>query len=168
MGGHHHPNEGATNVWLTPKWVIDAVGPFDLDPCAATDRPFSCARVNYTVEDDGLTKPWGGTVWLNPPYGPHVAKWMRRLIDHGNGIALIFARTETRYNQPALAAADGVLFIEGRLFFLYPDGTAAKANAGAPSMLLAYGAKCARRLREANQRGKIPGVFFGPPLQRAS
>lgn len=158
MSSHERPNEGATNVWLTPRWVIDALGPFDLDPCAATVRPFDCARENYTVEQDGFSLPWHGTVWMNPPYGPHVGRWLGRLTDHGDGIALVFARTETKAMQPALAVADAILFIEGRLVFLYPTGEAASMNAGAPSMLLAFGDKCAERLRNCD----IPGVLVTP------
>ncbi len=37
----------ATDTWLTPKFIIDALGPFDLDPCACPNpRPFDCALVN--------------------------------------------------------------------------------------------------------------------------
>ena len=61
--------ESSTNVWLTPRNVLDLLGDFDTDPCAATIRPWDCARVNYTVEDNGLILPWKGRVWLNPPYG---------------------------------------------------------------------------------------------------
>ena len=65
--------EGATNVWLTPKWVIDKLGPFDLDPCAADPRPFDIGqRVNLVERDNGLRQHWPPEmfVWMNPPYGP--------------------------------------------------------------------------------------------------
>lgn len=64
--------ETTTNVWLTPRYVLDLLGQFDTDPCAATVRPWDCARVNYTVEHNGLLLPWEGRVWLNPPYGNEV------------------------------------------------------------------------------------------------
>ena len=37
MGSHHSAAAG-THVWLTPPHVVDALGPFDLDPCASTEE----------------------------------------------------------------------------------------------------------------------------------
>lgn len=45
-----------TNVWLTPRYVLDLLGQFDVDPCAATVRPWDCARINYTEADNGLSQ----------------------------------------------------------------------------------------------------------------
>jgi len=28
-----------TEVWLTPPYILEALGAFDLDPCASLDRP---------------------------------------------------------------------------------------------------------------------------------
>lgn len=115
ISGHEKPYEGSTNVWLTPKGLIDALGPFDCDPCAAEPRPFDIATVNYTEADNGLSKQWNGFVWCNPPYGPWVGAWLERMREHGNGIALVFARTDTKAMQTALHAADAVFFLAGRL-----------------------------------------------------
>ncbi len=81
--------------WLTPPEIIEALGPFDLDPCAPIVRPRDTAARHFTLEDDGLMQPWEGRVWLNPPYGKHTWKWLNRLALHGQGITIIFARTET-------------------------------------------------------------------------
>jgi hypothetical protein len=126
--------------WLTPPQVIHALGEFDLDPCAPIKRPWDMAREHYTIMDNGLAKPWNGRVWLNPPYGQETGKWLARLADHGNGIALVFARTETRmFFEHVWPKADAVLFIDGRLHFHHADGTRAAANSGGPSVLIAYG-----------------------------
>lgn len=77
--------EKTTNVWLTPRYVLDLLGHFDVDPCAATVRPWDCARVNYTVEDNGLLMPWEGRVWLNPPYGNEAEAFMERMSMHQGG-----------------------------------------------------------------------------------
>lgn len=62
------------------------------------------------------------------------------MVEHGVGTALIFARTETEiFFETVWRAATAVLFLEGRLYFHHVDGTRAKANAGAPSVLVAYG-----------------------------
>ena len=120
--------------WLTPPYIIDDLGPFDLDPCAPIGRPWATAAVHYTVEDNGLWKPWAGRVWLNPPYGNRTGEWLGRLAQHRNGIALIFARTETEmFFRYVWDRASSVLFIRGRLRFYHADGRVAKANAGALS-----------------------------------
>jgi hypothetical protein len=49
-----------TDVWLTPPHIIQALGSFDLDPCSPLNRPWDTAQKHYTIEDDGLTSPWGG------------------------------------------------------------------------------------------------------------
>ena len=95
IGGHTQPNGGRTNEWLTPPEWIHALGPFDLDPCAPIECPWPTAARHYTMLDNGLMQPWEGFVWCNPPYGRSTAKWLQRMADHGNGIALTFARTET-------------------------------------------------------------------------
>lgn len=151
MGGHHAPNRGAKDEWLTPPDVIEALGRFDLDPCAPVDRPWPTAGRHLTVEDDGLAATWGADefVWLNPPYSANDQwRWLRKLADHpAGGIALIFARTETAgFFDHVWRRASSLLFIEGRLFFHHVDGTRSAHNSGAPSVLVGYGAEADRRL----------------------
>src|SRR4051812_36875613 len=96
--GAHQSSDAETHTWLTPPHIIEALGPFDLDPCAAPDpRPWPTAKTHWGRHDNSLNRPWFGRVWMNPPYGPktQIGSWMRRLADHGHGTALIFARTET-------------------------------------------------------------------------
>jgi hypothetical protein len=126
--------------WLTPPEIVRACGEFDLDPCAPVVRPWDTAAHHFTVEDDGLEQPWTGRVWCNPPFGREAIKWLRRMVEHGNGIALIPARTETvMFYECVWGAADAVLFIQGRPHFHYVDGRRAAANSGAPICLVAYG-----------------------------
>lgn len=157
MGGHHGPAM-ESDEWLTPPEILKALGPFDLDPCAPVIRPWAMARDHYTVQDNGLMKPWYGRVWCNPPYGgPEIiGPWMRRMAVHGLGTALIFARTETEvFFDTVFRKATGVLFLRGRLHFHYVDGRRAGANAGAPSALVAYGEDDAALLRQSG----LPGVY---------
>lgn len=130
-----------THTWLTPKPIIDALGPFDLDPCAAPEpRPFATAKTMNSIHDggvDGLSLEWFGRVWLNPPYSDKPVQWLHKLKLHGNGIALVFARTDTAWLQGVIADS-GVFFIRGRISFMRPDGSFGN-NAGAPSVLLPFG-----------------------------
>jgi hypothetical protein len=115
--------------------------------------------------------PWGeGRVWLNPPYNA-VSTWLGRLVEHGVGTALLFARTETEvFWRLIWQEATALVFLRGRLTFHRPDGTLPRANAGAPSVLVAYGHADADRLftyaHEAEAGAFVPltaaghGVLF--------
>jgi hypothetical protein len=97
-GIHSKPNEGATVDWLTSPEIIEALGPFDLDPCASANQFYSTAETMIALPDDGLLHTWHdyGSVWLNPPYGTKNSEmWMGRMAEHGTGVALIATRTET-------------------------------------------------------------------------
>lgn len=157
--GGHQSAASKTNTWLTPKFIIDELGPFDLDPCAAPDpKPWATAKVHYTWPDqDGLALPWENRVWCNPPYSSdQIGKWLHRLAEHGTGTALIFARTETEaFHRHVWDRADACLFLEGRLYFHHPDGTRAAANGGAPSVLIAYGEEDVERLMRSRIEGKF-------------
>lgn len=150
-------------MWLTPPEIIDALGPFDLDPCAAVGQPWDTAAKHYTVEDDGLAQEWHGFVWCNPPFGPEAQKWLRRMAEHGNGIALVPARTETRwFVSEVWNAAEAVLFLHGRPHFHHGDGTRGKANSGAPICLIAYGDAAANRLDTCTLLGSFVPCWFTP------
>lgn len=147
IGGHHRAYEGRTECWITPPSIIEAVGLFDLDPCAHPEQPFATARTMIRPPADGLTRQWEGLVWLNPPYGPETARWMAKMARHGDGIALVFARTDTAWWHDWVAPHAAVLlFLRGRLNFYRPNGERSAYNAGGPSVLIAYGAAAATRL----------------------
>lgn len=138
MGGHQSASMGK-DEWITPPEILEALGEFDLDPCSPVVRPWSTAKVHHTIHDDGLSLPWSGRVWCNPPYGRETGRWLARCAEHGNATALIFARTETRdWVEHVWKKAHSVLFLWGRLYFYHVDGTRAAENCGAPSALVAY------------------------------
>jgi DNA N-6-adenine-methyltransferase Dam len=150
-------------VHITPYSIIDATGPYGLDPCAANPRPWDCAKVNWTVR--GLDREWPRDlfVYLNPPYDDP-EPWIARLARHGHGIALLHARTETGWFEPIWQHASGILFLADRLKFYLPDGTEHRANSGAPPVLTAFGDEALARL----QRCGIPGALVTGWNWRAS
>ena len=156
MGGHHSARM-IKDEWLTPPDLVKRLGPFDLDPCSpGARRPWDTAKEHYSLPDDGLSLPWWGRIWLNPPYGKFTGRWLERLAVHGNGVALIFARTETdMFFRQVWGKASSVLFLRGRLHFHHVDGNRAVANAGAPSVLVAYGDNNTDVLRECCDLGQF-------------
>jgi hypothetical protein len=155
MSGIHTPKMGK-DEWLTPPEIIHSLGEFDLDPCSPIRRPWRTADVHMTIDDNGLAYNWYGRVWLNPPYGKEAGKWLAKLAEHGNGIALIFARTETEmFFDHVWNKAHSLLFIKGRLHFHHVDGSRAKCNSGAPSVLIAYGQNNSTTLENCKIEGKF-------------
>jgi hypothetical protein len=147
--------------WLTPPDILQALGHFDLDPCAPISSPWKIADKHFTVADNGFIKPCTGRVFLNPPYTKDVWRWIKRLSEHGNGIALIFARTETKAFFPYVwFQADGIFFFSKRLDFYHVTGEKGKSNSGAPSVLIAYGKENAQILESLEETGKLNGKFI--------
>lgn len=64
IGNHHCGFKGRTDEWLTPPSILKALGTFDLDPCAPVDRPWDTAARHFTIEYDGLARPWE-EFWCN-------------------------------------------------------------------------------------------------------
>jgi phage N-6-adenine-methyltransferase len=125
----HEFHEDSSDEFGTPgefhRPIADAVGGFDLDPAAgAEDSPLASTR--YTKEDDGLSKEWFGTVWLNPPFSEKET-WLRRAVAEVNagrvGLAVVLlpVDTSTQWFHEYAATADALCFIEGRLSFVGGD-----------------------------------------------
>jgi hypothetical protein len=113
--------EGNDSVATHPDlWrpLEHAMNGFDLDPAAGAE-PEAIADERYTPEDNGLTSPWFGTVWLNPPFSEK-GQWYRRLVDHINrgevdrAVAIAPVDTSTDWFQDWFSTADNVAFLAGR------------------------------------------------------
>lgn len=147
----------STDEWWTPREILAPLGAFDLDPCApAADPGRTGCRSQFTKLDDGLSKQWSGRVWMNPPYST-AGKWVEKLADHGDGIALVFARTETGWwHEHVWPEASALLFLRGRLSFIRGDEAGQVGhNAAAPSVLIAYGEDNALALSRCGLDGAL-------------
>jgi len=105
----------------TPRWVFDAIGlRFDLDVAAPVGGPWHvpCDRY-FTPEDDGLSQPWDGLVWCNPPYSNYAAWGARWVVSKGAIMGIVLP--ETLWLPPIFAAADAVAFCAPE--FSRPDGS---------------------------------------------
>lgn len=144
----------ATDEWYTPKELIDSLGEFDLDPCAPMSPLWPTAKVMYNKQDDGLKKNWGGRVWLNPPYSrPLIELFLKKMAEHGNGIALLFNRLDSvMMQETVLKNAHAMKFLRKRVRFYRPDGTQG-GSPGCGSVLFAFGKDNADILRNHAAEG---------------
>jgi len=141
--GGHQSHIRFSDDWITPPSVIAALGVFSFDPCPSSIQKSGYLGMRcWDYGTDALVQDWpkNDRIWLNPPYNKGLGLWLAKLADHGDGIALIFARTETKdFFDQVWGKADGIKFLRGRLTFLLPSGVKPSGNSGAPSCLVAYG-----------------------------
>lgn len=135
-----------TDVWETPQDLFDKLDSefhFTLDTCALPSNA-KCKRF-YTPEQDGLSQPWTGVCWCNPPYGRQIGKWVKRgLLSSHKGatvVMLLPARTDTRWFHDYILNRSEVRFIRGRLKF-----GGGYDNAPFPSMVVIF--------RGINEKGR--------------
>jgi hypothetical protein len=116
--------------------------------------PWKTAAVHYCRKVNGLSRSWHGRVWLNPPFD-NSEPWLRRMAQHGNGIALLAARTETElYFEHIWPVATSILFLKSRPHFHFPDGKRAPFNSGAPICLIAFGGGVNDHVLKMSKLGK--------------
>jgi hypothetical protein len=82
--------EETSDDYWTPPWLFDQLDlRFDIDVAAPPGGiPWVPAERSFSMADDGLSQPWTGRVWMNPPYS-NPTPWVDRFLEHGNGVALI-------------------------------------------------------------------------------
>ncbi len=155
MNTRFEKSNNSTDEWYTPKEIIDALGKFDLDPCAPVSPLWNTATVMYNKDDDGLSKEWFGRVWLNPPYSrPLIKKFVSRMAEHGNGIAHLFNRCDSEmFHDIIFEKATGMKFLRKRICFYRPDGTRG-GTPGCGSILIAFGDYNAEVLKNCSIKGK--------------
>jgi len=124
----------------TPKYLFDKISSifnFSLDVCALPENA-KCESY-YTPEDDGLSKPWRGGVWCNPPYGREISSWVKKAYEESQKeynsfvLMLLPARTDTKWWWEYVQGKATLFFIKGRVKF-------GDHNVGAPfpSVLALY------------------------------
>lgn len=109
----------------------------------------------YNKNDDGLSKEWHGRVWLNPPYSrPLIEHFVRRMAEHGNGIALLFNRCDnTMFHNIIFPTATAMKFLRKRIRFYRPDGTRGDSP-WCGSVLIAWGEDNASIIKDCELEGK--------------
>lgn len=149
---------GATDEWLTPLYIFEAMNVrFDCDVSFPAGRfghvPSSqwCARL---IDFDSLNQPWDGCVWMNPPFGRRngIKPWLAKFIAHGHGVALVPDRTSAPWFQAAAKRCEAMLFVSPKVKFLRLDGSVGKSPS-IGTVLLAIGKTGVSGLRHAECAG---------------
>ena len=128
-----------SDLWGTPQEFFNALDNefgFGLDVCATPENA-KCSAY-YTPEQDGLSQPWDGVVWCNPPYGKNIGKWVQKAHDENRRnnnyiVMLLPARTDTRWFHNYILGKAEIRFIRGRLKFV-----GSKNSAPFPSMVVVF------------------------------
>lgn len=127
-----------TEMWATPQDTFDELNDefeFNTDVCASPENA-KCKHF-YTVDDDGLSQPWVGACWMNPPYGRTIKAWMRKAYEESRKgatvVCLVPARTDTAWWHD-YATKGEIRFIRGRLKF-----GGHKNSAPFPSAVVVFG-----------------------------
>lgn len=157
LNGHHLPHRGKSVEHYTPPEFFEAMGvEFDLDPASPPGGlPWIPARRFIDVDEDGLRAVWEGFVWLNPPYGNEVVHWLRRMVQHDNGIALVPGRLNTRWwHETVSPHARSMCMLYRRPYYFTESRERASYNSGADIVLVAYGQR-AHEVLERSGLGKM-------------
>jgi len=142
--------------WYTPaKWIEVArsvIGEFDIDPASSEVAQKQVKAASYyTKEQNGLSQPWHGRIWLNPPYERHlIRRFVEKLIseiESGNvveAIMLTNSQTEAAWFQLALSRAACICFPYRRVRFERPDGSVSENGPLHAQTFFYYGTAPAR------------------------
>lgn len=138
MGVHY---TSTTDEWSTPQELYDVLDRefgFELDVCA-TPLNAKCDRF-FDRAQDGLSQPWEGVCWMNPPYGDRIVEWVAKAKHAAEEgaivVCLVPARTDTAWFWDYCRWGE-VRFLRGRLRF--GGGGDSAAGAPFPSCVVVFG-----------------------------
>lgn len=121
----------STDEWGTPQELFDKLNRefgFTLDAAATQEN--HKVEYYYTKDTAGnqgdLSKVWYGTniVWMNPPYGRGIDKWMKKAYDEAQLGATVVCLIPNRSNAPwwheYVMMASEIRFIRKKVPFCGP------------------------------------------------
>lgn len=130
----HVAHSSGNEEWYTPteytEAARDVMGSIDLDPASCdVANKFVKAEKFYTAEDNGITLPWHGNIWLNPPYAqPTIALFAEAATrkfeakEYQQACVLVNNATETTWFQRMLERASAICFPKSRIKYLNRNG----------------------------------------------
>lgn len=137
----------------TPQYIIDALGAFDLDPCAGEKTKIG--TINWSGKslfDNGIKRKWNGFVWCNPPFSEKEI-WIKKMIQHNNGILILPERGSAPWFG-SLAEKVGTYFVMGKKINFV--GGSSSNNLG--SVLFLFGEEAIKRVEQSELPGHLNNV----------
>ena len=129
----HERSVGASDEWYTPPRVFEALGCclFDIDVASPGQAVTPWIPALHFLTHDSLSMKWNGYVWMNAPFGARMGlvPWIKKFIEHGNGICLVPDRTSCPWWQMWFPRMELVLFVGGKIKFIGSDGLPGKSPA---------------------------------------
>jgi site-specific DNA-methyltransferase (adenine-specific) len=119
MNNVHYSSK--TPEWATPQDFFNRVQEefgLEVDVCANNSN--TKLPKFYSKEVNGLAQDWSGIrAWMNPPYGREIGKWTEKALRGGAAIvvALLPARTDTRWFHDHIYGKAEIRFVKGRIKF---------------------------------------------------
>ena len=152
------PERVETDERFTPKWVFAALGvEFDLDPASPVDAETHVpAKRKFTREDDGLSQPWEGFVWCNPPFS-NATPWADKFVENGYGIWL-GPVANSRWFQTLAGWGDAIWLMRD---FPFEHPTHAGKRSSMPLAMIGMGITAELAMRRAADRQPSAGVLVG-------
>lgn len=136
----HITNNSGKDDWMTPAWILEVarkvMGGIDLDPASShhANRYHVYAKTYYDKHIDGLSQPWRGKVWLNPPYARGIInQFVDKLILHWQAgditqaVVITNNATETTWGQALAEHCTAFCLLRGRVKYLKPNGESANS-----------------------------------------
>jgi hypothetical protein len=147
-----------TDERYTPAWIFDALGEqFDLDPASPQLGVSQVPTLAvWTRDDDGLTRPWHGFVWCNPPFSNATA-WADRFIAHGSGI-WIGPVANGGWHDRMARASDAMVLLRD---FAFIGQNHAQKRSSMPLSMHAFSERAVAALRRFSERQPEAGVLMG-------
>jgi hypothetical protein len=143
-----------TTNGLPPPHLVQALGEFDLDPCASHLCPNKLATRTFGPRENGLKQEWSGRVWLNPPFS-NMQPFVRKMMEHGHGTLLCLIAGQTLWQMKMIEASGWVFLMQGKPKFERPQRGLPQGQR-APVWLVPFGAEDVDALAKSG----LPGVLL--------
>lgn len=151
----HEQSKGATDEWYTPPHVFMSLDcQFDMDVASPGKHIVPWIPAPRHLTENSLEIEWEGFIWMNPPFGGRngLIPWLRKFMEHGNGIALVPDRTSAPWFQEYIPQCDYMLCVGPKIKFIDAKGNKGISPAQG-TCLLSIGDKGSDAITNAAKNG---------------